>query len=255
MKFVVEGKIEKFLPPKNIEGFPSLSCKIIRLKVEDDFFYVLFTKKNYHLLSKCNNMQIVRFNLQLRVSNWNNNGRKFFNNEVYCNDLTVIKTLDYEKSPIQYNDRHYVVCKTNKKNILRLQLFDMVSEEIIEICHNYEFPNKKLNLNNVFYNMSYGIDLLLILNHYGILSIGNFIKTDIGEGYICQVFPLSFFKNNFLPVERYSFNFILESPREYSKNFEDQMFIKNIVYDEIDYSSYNENQDWDNQSDEFWNQF
>jgi hypothetical protein len=245
MRFEIEGKIKHFLPVETYSDSNNFtrvfSKRKLLVQIDDEYVVIVFIDKKMDLLEFCSSNQIIKFFVELKVTQLKN----YFINDLVCYDLKIIKTLNHDKNPIIHNNSKYVLYKSNSENILMLSLYDLETENFIDISHKHEFPNRDLNKTHILYKEESGKILLELLYRKGILNKGLQIGTESGfNGYVCEVLVNNLFNsNNFLPIH---------NSDSYKCKF---YYTEQLYQDEIDYSNYNDDLDYDEQGDEFWNQF
>ena len=224
--------------------------KKILIDFDGENIVIEINKKQEELLEFYNYNQMVRFSLILKVRTWIKDKKTYYSNDLLCNDLKIIKTLNYDKEPITYCGSKYVLSK-NSGNNLTLSLYNIESNNFLKINHNYESNHIDFCKTHIFFKEELGTDLLELLYCKGILRKGFHCRTQNNNGYLCEVLVLNLFNSNgFLPI---NYQGLLHISNEYSAYY--TLHNSYSDEDETDYSHFNEDLDFDQQSDEFWNQF
>lgn len=256
MRFEIEGKIKKGLFIETyydkINSYQSFTKNKLLVDVDGENIVLEFSDKNCELVKYCNSNQVIIFFVKLKVRSWLNKNSTIYSNDLICENIKVLHTIKNYKNAITYKNAKFII-KRERKEKLSISLYNIENEEFIEICSNYDFLNKELHEKHVVISEQYENGLLEILLRQGILSKVNCVLLENNrKGYVCKVLVLHLFNSyGFLPIHSSPFFGI-------NKNFPftyTQELYHSSSEDETDYSNFNDDLDYDQQSDEFWNQF
>jgi hypothetical protein len=257
INLIIKGELVHFFEEKqqyskqheNI-SFPK---KKIVIESEGQEYTLSFLKDKIELLKFCRYGTVIEVNAKLKGRLWTYSGKYYSANELVCSSLLIVKN-NFFNHFIEYENNTYNLEKRYIDGRLIISLINIETREKKILSLDYTFPEKKVNYDHIFISDKTDKDLLSLLENLGVLTI-HFKKTTAEglSGIVCRILILEKFENRELLFPEYEENEALKRINEKKMNLNDE--IESNLYDDTDFTHYDENLDADQQSDEFWNQF
>ncbi len=243
---------EKHQHSKRHENFSFVKKKIV-IESEGQEYTLSFLKDKIKMLRFCRYGTLIEVNAKLKGNLWKYSDKFYSSNELECSSLIIKKNTIFNNF-IEYNKETFNLEKKYIDGRLILSLLNIENGEKHILNLDYSFPNKNFNLDHILISNNFNQELLNQLEKLGVLSVeGRKTTVDGLSGIICRILILDLFEERELLFEKYEVIQALKRIKELNEYSNTKSEFN--VYDETDFSNYDENLDADQQSDEFWNQF